>query len=125
MIIAVDFDGTLHTGEFPAIGEPAKDVAEYMQKLHEDGHYIIIWTCRCDQKLVEAINWLIDNNIPFNRINDHCPEHAGQYPTNPRKVYAHLYVDDRQVGPLPSWRDIYMYASKVEMEYQSRKLFKE
>jgi hypothetical protein len=115
MIIAVDFDGTLHTGEFPAIGEPAQDVAEYMQKLHEDGHCLIIWTCRCDQKLIEAINWLIDKGIPFDRINDHCPEHAGQYPTNPRKVYADLYVDDKQVGPLPAWNDIYSYVSKQQV----------
>jgi len=125
MIIAVDFDGTLHCGEFPAIGEPAQDAIDYMQKLHDDGHYIIIWTCRCDQKLTEAINWLIERGIPFDRINDHSPEQLAMYTTNSRKVYAHLYVDDRQVGTLPSWRDIYMYASKKEMEYEAKYLFKD
>ena len=46
MIIAVDFDKTLHLGEWPNIGIPAPYAVEVMQKLKADGHYLIIWTCR-------------------------------------------------------------------------------
>ncbi len=39
MIIAVDFDGTLHDAEYPNIGEPVKDAVEMMRRIHEDGHH--------------------------------------------------------------------------------------
>ncbi|WP_165025266.1 hypothetical protein [Dysgonomonas sp. ZJ279] len=118
MIIAVDFDGTLHTGEFPNIGSPAPYAIDYMQKLSNDGHYLIIWTCRCGDKLTEAINWLLSRGIPFDRINEHEPGNLAKYNTNSRKVYAHLYVDDRQVGGLPTWEEIYSYVCNKNKELQ-------
>lgn len=118
MIIAVDFDGTLHSGNWPGIGEPVKDAVEVMRKLKEDGHYLIIWTCREGERQTEAVNWLLENNIPFDRINDHHTETRKTYGYAARKVYAHLYVDDKQVGGLPDWKDIYKYASRIEKEYQ-------
>ncbi len=33
MIVAVDFDGTLHLGQYPGIGDPAPYAAEMMRKL--------------------------------------------------------------------------------------------
>jgi uncharacterized HAD superfamily protein len=109
MIIAVDFDGTLHTGEYPNIGAPACDAIEVMQQLKADGHYLIIWTCRESVLLMDAINWLLENNIPFDRVNDHEPKNKAEYGGNTRKVYADLYIDDKQVGGLPLWKDIYKY----------------
>lgn len=122
MIIAVDFDGTLHNGEYPGIGTPATDAVTVMQKLRNDGHYIIIWTCREGNLLTEAINWLLSNNIPFNRVNDHEPENKAKYGGNTRKVYAHLYVDDKQVGGLPSWPEIYDCVCDLEKEYLNNKI---
>lgn len=118
MIIAIDFDGTLHDGEFPNIGAPLDGATEYVNKLKNDNHYIIIWTCRNAERLTEAINWLIEQNIPFDRVNDHEPESKRKYKSDSRKVYAHLYVDDKQVGGLPSWKYIYKYASEMEAKYQ-------
>lgn len=122
MIIAVDFDGTLHTGEWPAIGSPASCAIDVMQSLKDKGHYLIIWTCRNGDKLTEAINWLLENNIPFDRINDHEPKHLAEFNgSNARKVYAHLYIDDKQVGGLPEWPIILDYVEKLETEYLKRK----
>lgn len=121
MIIAVDFDGTLHTGEYPSIGSPAPYAAAYMQKLKEDGHYLIIWTCRYGERLTEAINWLLSYNIPFDRINDQEPQNKAKYGDDTRKVYAHLYVDDKQVGGLPTWPEIYEYATNIENEWKAKK----
>ncbi|WP_255491292.1 hypothetical protein [Dysgonomonas sp. ZJ279] len=120
MIIAVDFDGTLHTGDFPSIGEIAAEAVKYMNKLKADGHYLIIWTCRHGDRLTEAINWLIEQEIPFDRINEHEPENIKKYQSNSRKVYAHLYIDDKQVGGLPSWKEIYQYATDQEEQYKSK-----
>ncbi|MFV0326912.1 MAG: hypothetical protein ACK5LF_21450 [Bacteroides xylanisolvens] len=122
MIIAVDFDGTLHDGEYPNIGNPIKDAIDVMQKLkYREGHYLIIWTCREGILLTEAINWLLANNIPFDRVNDHEPENKAKYGGTTRKVYAHLYIDDKQVGGLPSWPVIYDCVCKMERDYLERK----
>ncbi len=126
MIIAVDFDGTLHTGEWPDIGLPSPCAIDVMQSLKDKGHYLIIWTCRSGDKLTEAINWLLENNIPFDRINDHEPKHIAAFDnSNTRKVYAHLYIDDKQVGGLPAWPDIMEYVEKLEAEYKQRQHEKE
>lgn len=118
MIIAVDFDGTLHNGEYPSIGSPMPSAIDVMQKLkYREGHYLIIWTCRDGNLLTEAINWLLENEIPFDRVNDHEPKNKAEYGGTTRKVYAHLYIDDKQVGGLPSWSEIYDYVKKIEADY--------
>ena len=45
MIIAVDFDGTLHTGEWPSIGEPMPYAADTMRRLKAGGHRPVRWRC--------------------------------------------------------------------------------
>lgn len=58
MVIAVDFDGTCVTHEFPKIG---KDIGAIpvLRKLVEKGHQIILYTMRshCSNKCVT------DNNV--------------------------------------------------------------
>jgi trehalose-6-phosphatase len=118
MIIAIDFDGTLHMGKWPGIGIPAPYAIEIMRKLKADGHYLIIWTCREGERQTEMINWMLEKGIPFDRINNHHPDSVGKYGSNSRKVYAHLYIDDKQVGGLPAWNDIYEFIRQKEEEYQ-------
>jgi hydroxymethylpyrimidine pyrophosphatase-like HAD family hydrolase len=122
MIIAVDFDGTLHTGQWPGIGVPAPYAAEVMKRLKADGHYLIIWTCREHERQTEMVNWLLEKGIPFDRINEHMPGNTELYGNASRKVYAHLYIDDKQVGRLPTWPEIYDYTTQLEADYQNSKL---
>lgn len=117
MIIAVDFDGTLHTGQWPNIGAAAPYAAEIMRRLKNDGHTLIIWTSRGGELLIDAINWLLIHSIPFDRVNDNLPENTEMYGSNSRKVYAHCYIDDKQVGGLPTWPEIYDYISTQELNY--------
>lgn len=118
MIIAVDFDGTLHTGTYPAIGAASPYAKEYMDKLKADGHYLIIWTCREGNTLTDAINWLLEHKIPFDRVNDHEPGNKVEYGGTTRKVYDDLYIDDKQVGGLPTWEEIYKYVTGVLMDFE-------
>lgn len=104
-------------GKWPGIGLPAPHSVDVMRRLKEDGHYLIIWTCREGKEQTEMVNWMLEHGIPFDRINDHHPDSIRQYGSSSRKVYAHLYVDDKQVGGLPMWKDIYEYAKKQEEEY--------
>lgn len=118
MIIAVDFDGTLHLGQFPAIGVQAPYASQVMKALKSDGHYLIINTARDGAELLAAINWLLAQGIPFDRVNDNHPGNTEKYGTNSRKVYAHLYIDDHQVGGLPPWPEIYNHVRELEEKYK-------
>lgn len=104
MIIAVDFDGTIARSNFPVILGEMPYAGESLRKLHEQGHYIIIWTCRTGENLLSAINWLLERKIPFNRINDHNPENLAKYGDAGNKVYAHCYVDDKTCSAFPVGR---------------------
>lgn len=118
MIIAVDFDGTLHLGKWPAIGLQMPYAVEKMKQLKADGHYIIINTARDGDRLIEAVNWMLERGIPFDRVNDNHPMNTELYGSNSRKVYAHVYVDDKQVGGLPPWTEIYDWITEREAEYR-------
>ena len=85
MIIAIDFDGTLCIDKYPEIGVPAPYAVDTMQTLHKAGHYLIINTCREGRHLIDAINWLKEHDIPFNRVNDNHPDTAKNYEYNARK----------------------------------------
>lgn len=119
MIIAIDFDGTLHTGHWPEIGSPAPYAVEMMRKLKADGHYLIIWTCRYGDQQTEMVNWLLEKQIPFDRINDNIPGQSERYGSNSRKIYAHLYIEDKQVGGLPRWDEIYEEVCLMEANYKA------
>lgn len=120
MIIAVDFDGTIVRSNFPVILGEQPYAGKVLRKLHEQGHYIIIWTCRCGNKLLEAINWLVEHNIPFDRVNDHNPENVVKYGEGGKKVYAHCYIDDKNIGGFPGWQACLEEIQRMEAEYKAQ-----
>lgn len=122
MIIAVDFDGTIARSNYPVILGEQPYAGEVLRQLHADGHYIIIWTCRCGVPLLEAINWLLERGIPFDRVNDHNPENVAKYGEGGNKVYAHVYIDDKNVGGFPGWRECLETIRSQEAEYQLAKM---
>ena len=122
MIIAIDFDGTIVENRYPEIGDPIPDAAETIRYLALDGHYIIINTCRSNDDAIAAVNYLRRECIPFDAINDNHPEHIEKYGNNCRKIYAHCYIDDKQVGGLPKWSEIYRYITKQEAKYRNKNI---
>ena len=120
MIIAVDFDGTIHDGQWPRIGEAMPGAREAINALRAEGHYIIIWTCREGRQQTEMVNWLLEKGIGFDRINDHRPDEVAAYGSNARKVYAHCYVDDKNVGGMLPWKDIAAWIRHREAAYRGR-----
>ena len=51
MVLAIDFDGCIVEETYPEIGELRKDAKKIINQLVQDGHYIIIWTCRTGEYL--------------------------------------------------------------------------
>lgn len=106
MIIACDFDGVLHGGEYPSIGMERRGAIATLCGAKRMGCYIILNTCREGKLLLDAINWCLDHGVPIDRINDNAPKNTALYGGNSRKIFADLYIDDRQAGGLPSWDSI-------------------
>lgn len=103
MIIAIDFDGTIVTHEYPNIGTLAPMAKEVINELVAAGHKLFLWSMRSGEKLDEALAFLEDEGIPIKTGN----RSPAQFSTSP-KQYAHIYIDDTAVGiPLQRVGDAY------------------
>jgi hypothetical protein len=118
MIIVIDFDGTISRGKFPLIEGLQPYARETINNLFDRGYYIIINTCRNGDLLLEAINWMLDQGIKFHRVNDNDPTNTVKYNSNSRKIYGHVYVDDKQVGGLPQWTDTFDYIIALDLKWK-------
>ena len=113
MIIAVDFDGTIVEDKYPKIGKLRENAIEVLKKLQEEGHYIILWTCRDGSELEEAVLFLNENGFVPDKINDHSDRMIELYPNSKsKKVYADIYIDDRNFSSycndmFLNWKFIY------------------
>ena len=99
MIVAVDFDGILCRDEFPGIGAPNYGMISLVREIIDAGHEAVLWTSRADDRLVEAVRWCEDRGLRFCAVNDNAPSnrarYEGEYPNGTRKVYADVYLDDK------------------------------
>ena len=107
MIIAIDFDGTIVTHAYPAIGKPIPFAIETLKKLQkEDHHQLILWTCREGDLLQEAIDYCAARGLEFYAVNSNFPEETSDI-IRARKLEADLFIDDRNLGGIPDWGVIY------------------
>jgi len=96
-IIAVDFDGCLCSDKYPDIGDPNWSVIHELQSRKYNGDKIILWTCRDGIELVNAIVACHEWGLDFDAINSNLPEQIIKYSSDPRKISADEYWDDRAV----------------------------
>lgn len=120
LILAIDFDGCIVEAAWPQIGSLRPNAKKILQQLHKDGHYIIIWTCRSGMDKSKAEQFLLDNGIPYDKVNEQHPKNIVEFGGDTRKVLADVYIDDRQVGGIPSWNKIYKLVTMLS-KYQSNK----
>jgi hypothetical protein len=118
MILAIDFDGTIARTNFPLIEGEMPGAGDTLRRLHDSGHYLIVWTCRSGENLLNAVNWLLAHHIPFDRINDHNPDNVRIHGSEGKKVYAHCYIDDRNLGGFPGWEEAEKIIRQMEVEYK-------
>jgi len=104
--IAVDFDGTLVEDEYPNIGKEKLFAFETLLKLQEKGHRIILWTYRSGRSLEDAIRYCNERGVQFYAANKSFPEEKFD-PNYSRKINADLFIDDRNIGGLIGWGEIY------------------
>ena len=107
MKIAVDFDGTIVEHRYPSIGKPRLFAFETLKKLQQEKHQLILWTYRSGKKLEEAVDFCRKNGIEFYAVNKNYPEEVFDEETISRKIEADYYIDDRCIGGLPGWGEIW------------------
>lgn len=113
MTIAVDFDGTIVTHEYPAIGVERPFAIDTLKMLIRDQHKLILWSVREGKLLDEAVEWCRERGVEFYAVNRDYPEETTK--NNPhfsRKLKVDLFIDDRNVGGLPDWGTIYRMVSE-------------
>lgn len=130
-IIAIDFDATLTVDHgFPNIGEePRTWLIEKAIKWRENGHALILWTCREDihpdeksiwsprNYLTEAVEFCKSFGLEFDAVNESLQE--SQYPPDfkfGRKIFADYYIDDSAVCFKDLDHTLYYYGKVLEID---------
>lgn len=98
-LIAIDFDGTCVTHEYPKIGRDIGAVP-VLKELVARGCKLILWTMRSDgcehgDMLTAARNWFAEHDIPLFGIQRNPEQDTW---TSSPKAYAKLYIDDAALG---------------------------
>ena len=111
MVIAIDFDGTCVTHEFPKVGNDI-GAEVVLRKLVAAGHSLILYTMRSNANdntgysdevpeihngnfLDDAVDWFDYHKIPLYGIQTNPTQSSW---TSSPKCYAHLYIDDAALG---------------------------
>jgi predicted kinase len=94
MIIAIDFDGTCVTHEYPKMGRDIGAVP-VLKRLVEAGHHLILYTMRDGKELDSAIDWFTKNEIALLGVNENPDQKKW---TESPKIYANFYIDDAALG---------------------------
>lgn len=113
LIIAVDFDGTIVEDAYPGIGEPRIFAFETLKRLQKDGHRLILWTYRYNNRLDEAVLFCKEHGIEFYAVNKSFPEEDFNGDVS-RKIMADLFIDDRNIGGVFGWGEIYQMLTDMK-----------
>ena len=94
VVIAVDFDGTCVTHDYPDIGSDIGAVP-VLRELVDAGYNLVLNTMRSGRLEKDAVRWFKENNIPLYGVN--CNPDQKSWTSSP-KVFADLYIDDAALG---------------------------
>jgi hydroxymethylpyrimidine pyrophosphatase-like HAD family hydrolase len=107
MIISIDFDGTIVFDRYPEVGPMKPLVKEVIEGWKADGHIVLINSCRTGRYEAAAVDFLLENQIPFDYMNCNHPGQIVQYKMDCRKLSADLYIDDKNLDGIPEgWGEI-------------------
>ena len=131
MIIAVDFDGTIVTHEYPKIGKELPFAIDSLKRLQQNPeNQLVLWSVREGKELEEAVEFCRERGLEFYAVNSNYPEESAEH-SEPRKLKVDLFIDDRNLGGLPDWGIIYRMittgkylepiTTEIDSEYQLSK----
>ncbi len=121
MTIAVDFDGTIVENKYPEIGKEKDFAIQTLVTLQQEGNKIILFTSREGDLLDEAIAFCHERGLDFYAVNSNDPPEA-MFPRQTAKVIADVYIDDRNLGGIPSdWNEIYEMIGQKRAERREKR----
>jgi hypothetical protein len=119
--IAVDFDGTIVEHAYPDIGKEKLFAFRTLRELQKKGAKLILWTFRAGNDLDAAVKYCMKNGIEFYAVNKNYPEEVFDE-TVSRKINADIFIDDKNIGGLPGWGEIWQILNPYElMEEEAEK----
>ena len=92
--IAVDFDGTLVHGKWPACEDPDMRLIRFILK-HRNDYIWILWTSRTGEDLEAAVRYMQTFGITFDYVNENSYQAKTYFGGNARKIWATYYIDDK------------------------------
>jgi len=99
-IYAIDFDNTIAETAWPTIVAPKLETISFIKRLQSRGDQWILWTNREGENLEAALAFLTEHGLRPDAVNDNLPQLKEFFRNNPRKVFANVYIDDRNAGGL-------------------------
>lgn len=118
--IAVDFDGTIVEDAYPKIGKPQIFAFDTMKALQQKGHRLILWTYRDGKRLQEAVDFCKENGVVFYAVNKSYPEEEYTNKIS-RKINADYFIDDRNIGGLKQWGEIFQELTNERITQKPQK----
>lgn len=104
LVISVDFDGVICTIDYPRIGKLMTGAKHTINKWAEQGHKILINTCRSGVFLDDCRHFLDDNGISYHLINENLQDRIEQYGGDTRKLSFDIAFDDKNFGGFCGWK---------------------
>lgn len=114
MHIAIDFDGTIVTNQYPKVGTLMLGAKKSINELYDD-HTIIINTCRSGAYADRCRRYLDKSGIKYHFFNENDPTLIKQYNGDTRKISADVYIDDKNLGGFLGW-EYTMRMLKTQLE---------
>lgn len=109
IVLGIDFDMTICDSQYPECGPEMKGAKKYINKLYNEGYAIVVNTCRTQEAEGRATRWLNEHGFKYDYLNCNVPWRIEYFGMDCRKISADVYVDDKQIGGLPSWKEIYKW----------------
>lgn len=128
MIISVDFDGVCVRPVWPHEPETMPGAVEGIKALLEAGHAVIIWTCRSRHTgwgpfshIGFVYRWLSHHGLQDRvYVNTNHPRALAEFEgQESRKIFADIYIDDKNLFGFPGWEATMTEIDRVSKERTS------
>lgn len=86
---------------------------------------VVLWTCRRGKELEQALDACKQWGLRIDRVNENSPEVIKRFGSDPRKLVAMEYWDDRAVNPVAVQRLIDKIQDKMEAEPENEQVLQE
>jgi hydroxymethylpyrimidine pyrophosphatase-like HAD family hydrolase len=113
--IAIDLDGTIVEHKYPEIGKEILFAFETIKALQKQKHLLILWTYRSGKELDDAVDYCRQNGVEFYAVNASYPEEEFDEDFSSRKIDADIFIDDRNIGGLLPWGEVYQMINPQEI----------